>query len=548
MMFKKIGDNVLMEDHLFLTTEKNELYIYKVFAGQKEKELVLTKIPEPSLMEYKNCKLKYIPDLNGMSCVFVTGDVPSLISKTSQSFPRVHRFTTEPIYGFTTFNTENIYNGFAYANDSEVVRMGKLYQDVDYSQSLPVHQIPLGSSITSLCYHEEGGVYIVSTQDPIPYDYVDEDSLPVSGRIEDLQKAVSYRSSIKVISPLTWTVIGSVDLDDNEVVMVVKSVRLTVSEAAKRKKEFVAFGTSILRGEDLASKGAFYVYEVIDVVPEPGMPETNRKFKEVARESVKGAVTALCEVDGHLLVSQAQKVIVRNIQEDNSIIPVAFLDLNVYISDAKSLKNLLVLSDAVKSVWLVGFAQEPYRMNVVSKDLSDIGVTCSEFAVHGKSLYVLSSDTERKIHLLQYEPDDPASLSGQRLLRRSEFFTGRTINDMIMVPTSEGDSNFMPFAATSDGTLIGVIPVSESSYRRLFVMQQQIIDKEEQNCCLNPRMHRSHGTESATGRAILDYNTIKRFVALSTEKKSQYGRKLGKGGYNEGRISVKEIEKAMAYF
>lgn len=551
MMMKKIGDDVLMEEYLFLTTKSKELYMYKVFSGGKNKnEIVFRKVPDLPLYDFDKCKFIHVPDLNGLSCVFMTGEAPCLITKTSQSPPRVHRFTTEPIYGFTTFNTDNIYNGFAYTNNQEVVRMGKLYRDVDYSQPLPVHQIPLSSSITSICYHEEGGVYIVATQDTIPYDYVDEDSVPVPGRIESLPKGVAYKSSVKVISPLTWTVIGEAEFESNEVIMSVKAVKLTVSESTKRKKEFVAIGTSIIRGEDLAAKGAFYIYEVIEVVPEPGKPETNRKFKEVAQEGVKGAVTALCEVEGHLLVSQAQKVIVRNIQEDNSISPVAFLDLNLYVSDAKSLKNLLVLSDSMKSVWLVGFGQEPYRMNVIGKDLRDIEITSAEFAVHGKSLYISAADTERRLHLLQYDPEDPTSLSGQRLLLRSEFFTGRTINDMVMIPSSideDKSGDLMSIGASDDGTLIGIIPVSESSYRRLFVMQQQIIDKEEQNCCLNPRMHRSHGAQLTTGRSILDYNAIKRFGCLSTEKKKQYGRKLGKRGYEEGWKSVKEVEKALDY-
>lgn len=49
------------------------------------------------------------------------------------------------------------------------------------------------------------------------------------------------------------------------------------------------------------------------------------------------------------------KVVVRNIQEDNSVVPVAFMDMNMYVSESKSLKYMVLLSDAVRSVWLVGF-------------------------------------------------------------------------------------------------------------------------------------------------------------------------------------------------
>ena len=58
---------------------------------------------------------------------------------------------------------------------------------------------------------------------------------------------------------------------------------------------------------------------------------------------------------GDLLIAQEQKVIVRNIQEDNSISPVAFLDMNMYVIQAKGLKYMTLLGDAVRGVWLVGY-------------------------------------------------------------------------------------------------------------------------------------------------------------------------------------------------
>jgi cleavage and polyadenylation specificity factor subunit 1 len=48
---------------------------------------------------------------------------------------------------------------------------------------------------------------------------------------------------------------------------------------------------------------------VIDVVPEPGNPETNHKFKLLCTAEDKGPVTAIEAVNGYLLTTFATKVV-----------------------------------------------------------------------------------------------------------------------------------------------------------------------------------------------------------------------------------------------
>lgn len=40
---------------------------------------------------------------------------------------------------------------------------------------------------------------------------------------------------------------------------------------------------------------------------------------------------------------------------DERLVGVAFLDIGVYVTSLQAVKNLLVIGDAVKSVWLVAF-------------------------------------------------------------------------------------------------------------------------------------------------------------------------------------------------
>lgn len=139
----------------------------------------------------------------------------------------------------------------------------------------------------------------------------------------------------------------------------IKTLSLEVSEISHERQDLVAVGTSFIRGEDLPSSGHVYVFSVIDVVPEPDRPETGLALKLIAKEEVKGAVTALSGIgtQGFLLVAQGQKCMVRGLKEDGTLLPVAFMDMQCYVSVAKELPGtgMCLMADAVKGVWFTGY-------------------------------------------------------------------------------------------------------------------------------------------------------------------------------------------------
>ena len=142
--------------------------------------------------------------------------------------------------------------------------------------------------------------------------------------------------------------------------MAIKNLSLEVSEITHEHKDMVVVGTSIVRGEDIATRGCIYVFEVINAVPDPGMPEKNRKLKLFAKEAVKGPVTAVSSIGGQgfLIAAQGQKCMVRGLKEDGSLLPVAFMDMQCYVTVVKELKGtgLCIMGDALKGLWFTGYS------------------------------------------------------------------------------------------------------------------------------------------------------------------------------------------------
>ena len=134
---------------------------------------------------------------------------------------------------------------------------------------------------------------------------------------------------------------------------------LEASEHTHKRKEMAVVGTAILRGEDLNVQGSIYVFDILDVVPEPEHPETSRKLRLFAKVKDKGAVTALSSIgsEGFVLVAQGQKCLVRGLKEDHSLQPVAFIDTQCYTSVLKELSGsgLCIFGDVAKGLWLVGY-------------------------------------------------------------------------------------------------------------------------------------------------------------------------------------------------
>lgn len=301
-----------------------------------------------------------LDNICGYSTVFQRGTSPAFILKEASSAPRVIGLSGKPVKGLSSFHTSSCLRGFAYLDSNDTLRISQLPAQTHYGHlGWATRRMPMDSDVYALAYHP-AGLYVIGTGLPEEYTLNSEETYHYELPKEDLTfKPHIERGILKLMDEKTWTIIDTHVLDPQEVVLCIKTLNLEVSETTHQRKDLIAVGTSIVHGEDLATKGRIRIFEIITVVPQLDRPETNKRLKLIVKDEVKGAVSAISELgtQGFLIMAQGQKCMVRGLKEDGTLLPVAFMDMQCYVTTLKSLPGtgMLLMGDAFKGVWFTGY-------------------------------------------------------------------------------------------------------------------------------------------------------------------------------------------------
>ncbi|RLL99794.1 mRNA cleavage and polyadenylation factor subunit [Aspergillus turcosus] len=563
-----LGESWNPSPHLILRTESDDLVIYKAFASSvkgeshprlsfvKEANHTLPKVTPPTkgMQSYEELSrsrpLRILSNISDFSAVFMPGPSASFILKTSKSCPHIFRLRGEFVRSLSIFNLASpSLNGFIYVDSKDVLRICRLPSETLFDYTWALRKVDIGEQVDHLAYATSSGTYVLATSHSANFKLPEDDELHPDWRNEVISFLPEVRQcSLKVVSPRTWTVIDSYSLGPAEHVMAVKNMDLEVSENTHERRNMIVVGTAFARGEDIPSRGCIYVFEVIKVVPDPEKPETDRKLKLIGKELVKGAVTALSQIGGQgfLIAAQGQKCMVRGLKEDGSLLPVAFMDMQCYVNVVKELKGtgMCIMGDAIKGLWFAGYSEEPYKMSLFGKDQGYLEVVAADFLPDGDKLFILVADSECNLHVLQYDPEDPKSSNGDRLLARSKFHMGHFATTMTLLPRTmvssekamadpdsmEIDSQTISqqvLITSQSGSLGIVTSVSEESYRRLSALQSQLTNSLEHPCGLNPRAYRAVESDGTAGRGMLDGNLLYQWLDMGQHRKMEIAARVG---------------------
>ncbi|ORX60565.1 hypothetical protein DM01DRAFT_1300393 [Hesseltinella vesiculosa] len=346
--------------------------------------------------------------------------------------------------------------------------------------------------------------------------------------------------SLLLISPVTWETVDEFEFDTFDHGVSLECMSLESQQTTSGRKSFIVLGTGVLRGEDIAMRGSIFVFEIIEVVPELDNPQTNHKFKLLKKEDVKGSVSSMCEVSGHIAASIGSKVFVYSFEDNESLVGVAFIDVQIYVTCMQSIKNYILLGDVQRSVWFLGFQLEPTKLVLLGKDYQNFEVAAVNFVINDKALYLMVCDAYDNMDIYQYAPYHLQSISGQKLIRRGDYHIGSQVRTMIRMPKiivgSNGQYVYSNSAFCLCGSYTGSIgvfaPLPEKTFKRLHTLYSQLVNSIPHVAGLNPRAYRYiKGTKqrlaSNRNRAVLDGGILSQFVCLPVDRQTELTRQIG---------------------
>jgi len=408
--------------------------------------------------------------------------------------------------------------------------------DIDLNLTMPSRHFPQGRSYTNVVFEPTCGLLVAASLTQSRFASYDEEGNETwAPDAPNVSYPMSDSSALELFST-DFVAIDGYECAPNEFVNSLACVALETLSTESGHKDFIAVGTTINRGEDLAVKGATYVFEIVEVVPDAALDmERSFKLRLRCRDEAKGPVTAVCGIDGYLVSSMGQKIFVRAFDLDERLVGVAFLDVGVYVTTLRALKNLLIIGDAVKSIWFVAFQEDPYKLVILAKDAQKVCVTATDFFFADQQLSLVTCDEEGVVRMYAYDPESSESNKGQKLLCQTEFHGQSDYRSSVTIARRmKGEDMVAPQAKLicghPDGSLTALVPVDQATFKRLHLLQGQITRNVQHVAGLNPRafrLVRNDYVSKPLSHGILDGRLLTSFEDLPLTRQNEITRQIG---------------------
>ncbi|KAJ9112295.1 hypothetical protein QFC19_000714 [Naganishia cerealis] len=387
----------------------------------------------------------------------------------------------------------------------------------------------LERTYTHLTYDPRSSYYVGASAISVPYQLYNDECESVPGpEVPNLTPALIERSTLELFDPRSWTVVDGYEFDENEVVLCIENAVLEATSSAAGVKRYLVVGTSVNRGEDMSSKGNTYVFEIIEVI---GAAECSGdwELRLICMEEGKGPVSALANVGQYLVQAMGQKVYVKALDKEDHLVPVAFLDVPPYITSIKVFKNLILIGDIVKGVWLAVFQEAPFRLNVIAKDFYDVSVVTVDFLSSESMITFSTVDDQGDLRLLEFNPEQSASNEVAKLVRRTEYHIGQPVTKSLMVARRKtAEDRIAPqtqiIYADSLGGVSTLIPLKAARFKRLQLLQGQVTRSVQHLAGLNPKAYRhvpNRQQARALNKGVLDGFLLQTFIDLPFDKQTE---------------------------
>uniref|UniRef100_A0A914YBR5 Cleavage/polyadenylation specificity factor A subunit C-terminal domain-containing protein n=1 Tax=Panagrolaimus superbus TaxID=310955 RepID=A0A914YBR5_9BILA len=540
--FKKIERSICVRRQPFIIDD-NRQPVETIIIGSKVRSRYMNFVPKMGTME------NVIIAIGGYPTVLFVG--------TCGVFQ--HQFSIDgAIKGFCYLCTPSIAHGFVYVKD-DMIRIGETstrFPQVQYDTPYPCRIVPIGSNIIDITFIFPFNLFAIATSVSEEYSSIwsvnNDEHQEQECEVDDgFVLPRRHKFSLRLFTREDYQFIPNTDLEfkDFENILCVEEVIVSTLGSKTGLMNYLAIGTAFNMGEEVPARGRLLIYEIIEVVPEIGLPTTRFKLKTLAELDQKGPVTSISSTEGILMVAIGQRVFIYTIK-DEGLVANSFLDLNFYVTQICPLRSIALCVDMFESVHLLRYQKDFKVLSKIATDDRKVHPRPHrvDFVVNNQNVAIVMGDMEKNLLVFEHDPESLESKSSQRLLVKGGIRNGVTVTNFLRVHAHVSDSMVSrrqktynahsTMFSTKEGSWGFVRPVPERSYRRLFMLQNFIENQFQQIGGLNTRGCRivrpqATGSELSftNAKQLIDGDLLMQFFGLDVHDKDELSRRLGTTKY-----------------
>ncbi|WWC73047.1 protein CFT1 [Kwoniella pini CBS 10737] len=475
--------------------------------------------------------------IEGITGAFITGEKPHWIVGSEAHPLRTYALKQAAMAFGRTTHLGGKGEYFIRIEDGSFICYLPTTLNTDFA--IPCDRYDMDRVYTSIAFDPTSAHYVGAASISVPFQAYDEEGeIQLGPEGENLIPPTNQRSTLELFSQGSdpWRVVDGYDFDQNEEILCLESVTLESQGAEGGYRDFIAVGTGFNFGEDRATRGNTYIFEIVETVGTGGKaPISGWILKLRAKDPARNPVSAISHINGYLLNSNGPKIYVKGFDDDQQLMGLAFLDVQIYVTSMKVFKNFILISDINKSFWFVTLQEDPYKLTTISKDLQPVSPLVTDFLVHEGQMTFISNDREGNMRMLDFDPSDPDSLNGERVLLRTEYHTGAPVTaSKVIARRKTAEEEWAPqtqiIYATADGALTTLVSVKTARFKRLQLVSDQLVRNAQHIAGLNPKAYRTVQNDllpKPLSKGILDGTLLSHFALQPLNRQKEMMRQIG---------------------
>uniref|UniRef100_A0A2P2M8B8 Uncharacterized protein MANES_06G138300 n=1 Tax=Rhizophora mucronata TaxID=61149 RepID=A0A2P2M8B8_RHIMU len=294
-----------------------------------------TYIREETSSETTSQRITVFKNISGYQGLFLSGSRPAWFMVFRERL-RIHpQLSDGSIVAFTVLHNVNCNHGLIYVTSQGNLKICQLPSASSYDNYWPVQKIPLKGTPHQVTYSAERNLYplIVSVpaykpSNQVLSSLVDQE---VGHHMENVNLSpdelhLTYRVDefeVRIMEPeksgIPWQAKAIIPMQSSENALTVRMVTL-FNTTTKENEILLAVGTAYVQGEDVAARGRVLLFSFSKTTD-----NSQNLVSEVYSKELKGAISALASLQGHLLIASGPKIILHK-WTGTELIGVAFFD------------------------------------------------------------------------------------------------------------------------------------------------------------------------------------------------------------------------------